>query len=57
MAQADRQEKRVIRLEIANTRVTTAERDYLRQVAVNRGTTMSDLIRDALRRDGSLPAE
>ena len=57
MAQADRQEKTVTRLEIANTRVSTAERDYLRQVARDRSTTVSDLIRTALRNEGSLPAQ
>ena len=57
MAQADRQEKRVIRLEIANMRVTTAERDYLRRVAIDRCVSMSDVMRQALRNDGALPPE
>ena len=57
MAQADRQEKRVIRLEIANMRMTTAERDYLRRVAFDRCVSMSDVMRQALRNDGALPPE
>ena len=57
MAQADRQEKRVIRLEIANTRVTTAERAHLHKVARDRQTTLSGLIRQSLRDAGAMPAE
>jgi hypothetical protein len=37
-------------------KISPAERAYLRQAAATRGTTMSAMIRDALRRDGALPA-
>ncbi len=57
MAQADRQQQTTARLVIANARVTTAERAHLQQVASARSTTVSDLIRHALRREGALPAQ
>ena len=38
-------------------RTSAAERAHLRQVASERSTTVSDLIRDALRREGALPAQ
>ena len=56
MAQADRQEKRIL-LEIANMRVTAAERAHLHKVARDRQTTLSGLMRQALRNEGALPAE
>ena len=57
MAQADRQPKTVSRLEIANARVSAAERAHLHQVARDRSTTLSGLIRQALRNDGAMPAD
>ncbi len=57
MAQADRQQKTVSRLEIANVRVSAAERAHLHQVARDRSTTLSSLIRQALRNDGAMPAD
>ena len=57
MAQADRQEKTVSRLEIANARVSAAERAHLHAVARDRSTTLSGLIRQALRDAGAMPAE
>jgi len=41
---------------LANVRVTSQERAYLKQTASDRSTTVSAIIRDALRRDGALPA-
>jgi hypothetical protein len=43
------------RLLIANMRVTAAERDHLQKVASERSTSVSDLMRAALRREGALP--
>ena len=57
MAQADRQQKTVSRLEIANARVSAAERAHLHKVARDRQTTLSGLMRQALRNEGALPAE
>ena len=57
MAQADRQQKTVSRLEIANARVSAAERVHLHKVARDRGTTLSGLIRQSLRKNGALPPE
>ena len=57
MAQADRQQQTTARLVIANARVTATERAHLQQVASARSTTVSDLMRQALRRDGALPAQ
>ena len=57
MAQADRQQKTGPRLEIANVRVTATERAYLQQVASARATTVSDLMRQALRNDGAMPPD
>jgi hypothetical protein len=57
MAQADRQQQTTARLVIANARVTASERAHLQQVASARSTTVSDLIRQALRREGALPAQ
>jgi len=37
-------------------KISPAERAYLRQAAAARGTTMSGLIRDALRSVDALPA-
>jgi len=57
MAQANRQQQTTARLVIANARVTATERAHLQQVASARSTTVSDLIRQALRREGALPAQ
>lgn len=57
MAQADRQQQTTGRQWLANVRVTATERAYLQQVASARATTVSDLMRQALRRDGALPAQ
>lgn len=57
MAQADRQQQTTARQVIANLRVTATERAHLQQVASARSTTVSDLMRQALRRDGALPAQ
>jgi len=57
MAQANRQQQTTARLVIANARVTASERAHLQQVASARSTTVSDLIRQALARDGALPAQ
>ena len=57
MAQADRQQQTTARQLLANVRVTAAERAHLQQVASARSTTVSDLIRQALARDGALPAQ
>jgi hypothetical protein len=56
MAQAKRQQQ-TLRPLIANLRVNATERAHLQQVASARSTTVSDLIRDALRREGALPAQ
>ena len=40
---------------LANMRVTAAERAHLQRVAAERSTTISDVMRQALRRDGALP--
>jgi len=57
MAQTDRQQQTTARQVIANLRVTATERAHLQQVASARSTTVSDLMRQALRRDGALPAQ
>ena len=57
MAQANRQQQTTARLVIANARVTATERAHLQQVASARSSTVSDLIRQALRREGALPAQ
>jgi hypothetical protein len=57
MAQADRQQKTGPRLEIANVRVSAAERAHLHQVARDRSTTLSSLIRQALRDAGAMPPD
>ncbi len=57
MAQADRQQQKTARQLLANVRVTAAERAHLQQVASARSSTVSDLIRQALRREGALPAQ
>ena len=46
----------LLRPVMANLRVTINERAHLQQVALDRSTTVSDLIRQALRREGALPA-
>jgi hypothetical protein len=57
MAQADRQQQQAAsRRLLANVRVSIDERAHLQQVALDRSTTVSDLIRQALRREGALPA-
>lgn len=56
MAQADRQQRAASRRLLANVRVSIDERAHLQQVALDRSTTVSDLIRQALRREGALPA-
>ncbi len=55
MAKADSQEPS--RKLLHTLKISQAERLHLRQAAASRGTTMSDLIRDALRREGALPAQ
>lgn len=57
MAKADSQQQTTAREVIANLRVTALERAHLQQVASARSTTVSDLMRQALRRDGALPAQ
>ena len=57
MAQADRQQKTVSRLVIANARVSAAERAHLHRVAFDRQTTLSGLIRQALRDAGAMPPD
>lgn len=57
MAKADRQQQKTGRQLLANVRVTASERAHLQQVASARSTTVSDLMRQALRRDGALPAQ
>jgi hypothetical protein len=57
MAQADRQQQTTARQVIANLRVTAMERAHLHEVASARSTTVSGLIRQALARDGALPAQ
>jgi hypothetical protein len=57
MAQADRQQKTGPRLEIANVRVTATERAHLHRVAFDRQTTLSSLIRQALRDAGAMPPD
>jgi len=57
MAQADRQQKTVSRLVIANARVSATERAHLHQVARDRSTTLSGLIRQALRDAGAMPPD
>jgi hypothetical protein len=42
---------------IANLRVTAAERAQIHKVAAQRGVSASDLIRQALRREGALPPQ
>jgi len=57
MATADRQQQTTGRHLLANVRVTATERAYLQQVASARATTVSDLMRTALRNEGALPAD
>lgn len=57
MAQANRQDTTARRKVIATMRFTTAERAHLQEVATARSVTLSDLIRQALRTDGALPAQ
>jgi hypothetical protein len=40
---------------LANVRVTPAERAYMQQVASSRSMSVSDLMRQALRKEGALP--
>lgn len=54
MAKADSQQN--ARPLLHTLRVSPEERAHLQRAAVSRGITMSDIIRDALRRDGALPA-
>ena len=42
---------------LLTVRTDAAERAHLQQVAAERSTTVSNLIRDALRREGALPAQ
>ncbi len=42
---------------VTNLRVTIAERDHLKQVASERSLTVSELIRQALAKEGALPAQ
>jgi len=57
MAQADRQQQQTVtRRLLANVRVSVDERAHLQQVASDRSTTVSALIRQALRNEGALPA-
>lgn len=55
MAKADRPLQTESRRLLFNVRVDAAERAYLKQVATDRSLTVSDVIREALRRDGVLP--
>ena len=57
MALADRPQKTVSRLEIEYARVSAAERVHLHKVARDRQTSLSGLLRQALRNEGALPAE
>jgi len=57
MATADRQQQTTGRHLLANVRVSATERAYLQQVASARATTVSDLMRQALRNDGAMPAD
>lgn len=57
MAKASRQKQKTVREVIANLRVTVTERTHLHEVASSRSITVSDLIRQALARDGALPAK
>jgi len=57
MAKASRQKQKTVREVIANLRVTVTERAHLQEVASARSITVSDLMRQALRRDGALPAK
>lgn len=59
MAKASRQQQTTAtaREAIANLRVTVTERAHLQEVASARSITVSDLMRQALRRDGALPAQ
>lgn len=57
MAKASRQQQTTAREVIANLRVTVTERAHLQEVASARSITVSDLMRQALRRDGALPAQ
>lgn len=47
--------KQISRTLLANMRVTAAERAHLQRVASERSITVSDLMRQALRRTGALP--
>jgi chromosome condensin MukBEF MukE localization factor len=42
---------------VTNLRVTIAERDHLKKVASDRSLTVSELIRQALAKEGVLPAQ
>lgn len=57
MAQNREQLTRETRSALINWRVSTAEREHLRKAAVERGTTISDMVRDGLRNQGVLPAK
>jgi antitoxin component of RelBE/YafQ-DinJ toxin-antitoxin module len=55
MAKADRQPQTESRRLLCNVRIDAAERAHLKKVAADRSLTVSDVIREALRRDGVLP--
>jgi antitoxin component of RelBE/YafQ-DinJ toxin-antitoxin module len=55
MAKANRQPQTESRKLLFNVRIDAAERAHLKKVAADRSLTVSDVIREALRRDGVLP--
>ena len=57
MATVKRSQPAESRIVLANVRLTASERAHLRRVALDRCTSMSELMREALRFEGSLPAE
>jgi D-alanyl-D-alanine carboxypeptidase len=56
MAQAESR-KQTGRPLLQTMKISASERAHLQQVASARSTTVSDLIRQALRREGALPAQ
>ncbi len=57
MATADGQQQKTSRTVVCNVRLSVEERVHLQQAVTDRSTTVSDLLRQALRNEGALPAE
>ena len=57
MATADGQQLKTSRTAVCNFRLSDDERVHLQQAVTDRSTTMSDLVRTALRNEGALPPD